>query len=81
MMQTDTRRISYRAIIRSADFRAGLSDARAGRSARFEEFQGWLYEWGRQAAHVIPMRLPITHPDTLDYLARAFERGDLPNKE
>lgn len=77
MTQTDTQTITLRTILRSADFRAGVADARAGRPARFDEFSGWLYEWGRQFAFTAPMRMPLTNREALDYLARAFARGDL----
>ena len=74
MTQTDTRTLSISAIVRSGAFRTGVSDARAGRPARFDEYApDWLYEWGRQVAFTVPRKKPITR----DVLARAFDRGDL----
>jgi hypothetical protein len=74
MTQTTTKSISITAILRSGAFRAGVSDARAGQPARFDEYGGdWVYEWGRQAAFLVSRKRPITR----DVLVRAFEHGDL----
>lgn len=82
MTQADTQTISLHEILCSAGLQAGVADTRAGRPARFDEFPGWLYEWGRQLGFVLPISLPLMNggrpnPDALDYLARAFDRGDL----
>lgn len=77
MTQTDTRSITLTAILRSVAFRAGVADARSGVPARFDEFDDWIYEWGRQWAYIAPMSLPPTDRRAFRYLRLAFDRGDL----
>jgi hypothetical protein len=76
--------LSDPAIIRSAAFRAGVEDVRAGRPARFDDFtvNVFLYEWGRQFGFLVPMSFPLirngrpTH-EARQLLRRAFARGEL----
>jgi hypothetical protein len=77
MTQVCTRSVSLTTILRSRDFRAGVADARSGKPARFDEFNGWLYEWGRQWAFTAPMSLAPTDRCAVRYLINAFDRGDL----
>ena len=74
------------AIIRSAEFRAGVEDVRAGRPARFDDFTvgAFLYEWGRQFGFLIPMSFPLMRNgrptrEARQILRRAFARGVLIN--
>ena len=86
MPQTDLKPITDTAIIRSAEFRAGVEDVRAGRPARFNDFitHPFLYEWGRQFGFLIPVSLPLIRNgrptrEARRLLCRAFARGELIN--
>jgi hypothetical protein len=87
MPQIDCRPVTDTAIIRSAAFRAGVDDVRAGRVARFDDFlfDAFLYEWGRQFGFLVPTSLPLvrngrpTH-EARQLLCAAFARGELINK-
>jgi hypothetical protein len=76
--------VSDSAVIRSAEFRAGVEDVRAGRPARFDDFtvNAFLYEWGRQFGFLVPVSFPLmrngrpTHEARQRFL-RAFARGEL----
>jgi hypothetical protein len=80
----DHRLLSDSADLRSAEFRAGVQDVRAGLPARFDDFtvNAFLYEWGRQFGFLIPVSFPLmrngrpTH-EARQILQRAFARGEL----
>jgi hypothetical protein len=40
-------------------FAAGVADVRAGRPTRFDEFDCWQYERGRQWATLAPITMPL----------------------
>jgi hypothetical protein len=68
-------------IMRSATFRRGVSDVRAGRKPRFdEEAEGpepWWYEYGRQFGVLAPRDMPIVLKGRLNPAAvRFFNRHD-----
>jgi hypothetical protein len=58
--QIDTVECTTESIMRTADFAAGVSDVRAGRPPRFDEFyDAWSYERGRLWATLAPMSMPL----------------------
>ena len=61
-----------RAIIRSAAFKRGVPDVRAGLPPRLEE-DDWYYEWGRQFAIIAPRNFALTNRN----LPRAEELFDV----
>lgn len=78
--------LSDSAIIRSAAFRAGVKDVRAGRPARFDDITAnvFLYEWGRQFGFLVPMSFPLMRNgrptnEARQLVRRAFARGELIN--
>jgi hypothetical protein len=82
----DLEEVSDSAVIRSAEFRAGVEDVRAGRPARFDDFtfNAFLYEWGRQFGFLIPVSFPLMRNgrptrEARQILQRAFARGELIN--
>jgi hypothetical protein len=82
MIQADTRRATTASIMRSTDFKAGVEDVRAGRPARFDEFNSDNYERGRQWATIVPATTPLRvkgklNPEALRLFDAAFDRGDL----
>jgi hypothetical protein len=82
MVQADTRRTTTARIMRSADFKAGVEDVRAGRPARFDEFNSDDYERGRQWAMIVPAAMPLRvngnlNPEALRLFDAAFDRGDV----
>ena len=82
MIQVDTRRTTTASIMRSADFKVGVDDVRAGRSPRFDEFDSDDYERGRQWATIAPTTMPLRikgrlNPEAVRLLNDAFDRGDV----
>jgi hypothetical protein len=83
MTQTDIRRTTSIAIMRSADFKAGVEDVRTGRPACFDDHRrGWNYEWGRHWATIAPTSLPLRLDGRINRRAvalfdDAFDRGDI----
>jgi hypothetical protein len=82
MVQADTCRTTTASIMRSTDFRAGVDDVRAGRPARFDEFDNDDYERGRQWATIAPTTMPLRvngklNPEALRLLNDAFDAGDV----
>jgi hypothetical protein len=82
MTQAITRIVTIEAVMRSCDFKAGVEDVRAGRAARFDGFEGWEYERGRQWAMLAPLTMKISirsklNPRALALLRKAFARGDI----
>jgi hypothetical protein len=80
--QAATRSSSVSAIMRDADFAAGVDDVRAGRYARFDEFNSWEYERGRQFAMLVPISMPLRvkgklNPKALTLLENAFARKEI----
>ncbi len=67
--------------MRSAAFKAGAEDVRAGRPARFDEFDCDDYERGRQWAVLAPMTMPLRlkggklNADAVRLFDDAFDRG------
>ena len=59
--QVQTSLTSPAAVMRRANFRRGLADARAGRPPRFDEFNDgyWAYERGRLFAFIAPTSMPL----------------------
>jgi hypothetical protein len=58
--QIDTRLVTTREIMESADFAEGVADVRAGKPTRFDSFaENWEYERGRQWAYLAPMSMPL----------------------
>jgi hypothetical protein len=58
--QVYTVKCSIESVMRSKGFAAGVSDVRAGRPPRFDEFyDDWSYERGRLWATFAPMSMPL----------------------
>ena len=82
MVQAATRQTTTAGIMRSADFKAGVDDVRAGRPARFDEFDSDDYERGRQWATIAPLTMPLRidgklNLEALRLLNDAFDRGEV----
>jgi hypothetical protein len=81
--QIPTSRVSDAWIMRRANFRRGLEDARAGRAPRFDEFNDWSYERGRLFAHIAPLTMPLytdgkLNPKALALFKAASDRRLIP---
>jgi hypothetical protein len=81
MVQADTRPTTTEGIMRSRDFKAGVEDVRAGRPARFDEFND-TYERGRQWATIAPTTTPLwlnrkLNPEAVRLFNKAFDSGDV----
>jgi hypothetical protein len=65
--QAKTRRVTIEVVMRTAAFRRGVADVRAGRSPRFdkqEEGDDWDYERGRQFGVLAPRDMQVVSPLT-----------------
>ncbi len=73
----------YRQHYAERGVKAGVDDVRAGKPARFDEFDSDDYERGRQWAMIAPLTMPLRinggklNPDAIRLLDNAFDRGDL----
>jgi hypothetical protein len=92
--QVATRPVSNAAIMRSAAFRHGVEDVRAGKAPRFDSYPdtrhhraggtamvnaAWAYERGRQFAMIAPMSMPVFVRGRLNPEAlRLFDEADIP---
>jgi hypothetical protein len=83
--QVPTSPISPAALMRRANFRPGLEDARAGRPPRFDELtddDAWSYERGRLFGFIAPVSLLLfidgkLNSKALALFEAAFERGEV----
>jgi hypothetical protein len=83
--QVSVRPVTFASIMRTAAFRRGLEEVRAGQPPCFDEFDelSWEYERGRQFAYVAPlsMRLWIggkLNPKAIALFAAASDKGLIP---
>ena len=82
--QVKTSTTTVAKIMRTAAFRQGLADRRAGLRPRFDIVthdvnQQWNYERGRQWAVIAPRALPLMYGRKLNPDAVAiYERSDIP---
>jgi hypothetical protein len=82
MVQAETRSASLTSIIRSAAFAAGVKDVRTGRRARFDQFDCFEYERGRQWAVLAPPSMQLRrdgriNPWAIALLNRAFDLEEI----
>jgi hypothetical protein len=69
--QVPERLVSLSSIMRSAAFRRGVAEVRAGRPPRFDTENHWDYERGRQWAVAAPATMPLKigrrlNPDAIE---------------
>jgi hypothetical protein len=69
--QLPERLVSLSSIMRSAVFRRGVAEVRAGRPPRFDDEDSWEYERGRQWAIAAPTTMQVkigrrVNPDAID---------------
>jgi hypothetical protein len=69
--QVPERLVSLSSIMRSAVFRRGVAEVRAGRPPRFDDEDSWEYERGGQWAIAAPTTMQVkigrrVNPDAID---------------
>jgi hypothetical protein len=76
--------VTLAGIMRSKEFREGVSDVRGGRPARYTDpvDDTWDYGRGRLWALIAPMRMPVmlggkVNPEAKAILARAMADGTI----
>jgi hypothetical protein len=76
--QVPTVQVTVNAIMRSAAFRRGVAEARAGQPPRYDQENDWEYERG-QWAIVAPLTMPLMIGNKLNPNAiHTFYRSDIP---
>jgi hypothetical protein len=80
--QAETQPVTVRQIMNDPAFKAGVDDVRAGRPARFDQYDCWEYERGRQFAMLVPTTMPLRirgklNLDALVILSAAFRSGTI----
>ncbi len=78
-LQVPVRPVKLETIMRDPAFERGVQEVRDGRSPRFDRYDSWEYERGRQWATVAPKNMPLKIGRKLNPAAVAiFRQSPIP---